>query len=659
MNSPGWPTKSTVSEGKTHSAAIGDSDVDADEVSNNLLEYFGPALVGPFVVAMLAGAVPFRNILLFVVPYVVITSVFPGALWAIRKFGIGDYKRIDQVWYLSAAVLNALLPWLIRPDTRWSFYGLALIFSAIAASDTLTVSLRPDHRWKSLLAVTSASYASYMLTQGAWVLTAYCLAFGVHLSGGHDAIQGVVRHLRQQRRQSDALATTDPLTGLVNRRGLSRFVRAAVEDGDSSLLVVAVDIDDFKQINDRFGHHGGDAALVHLATHMRQTLGPSWVVARSGGDEFTCASTAGTVANAERALLAVPSFICEDTVVSLRVSAGVASGPPDEALLRDASAALRLSKRNGKHRITEVDENLRKELDEARRLGAQLADAVHRCEIEIWAQPIVHLTGDRSGRVHSYECLARWATPEGVNVPPSTFIPMIEGQRLSRELGETIIAKAAQFATHLDDDVSVSVNVSASHFSSHGFTEFLHATLERHRLDASRLTIEITESEDIPADTGSSGVARQLTKMGVGLAIDDFGTGYASLERLVQFPYSQLKLDRTILAAASGSGLEFVLEGFGKMSQMTAIQMVAEGVESKEQADLLKRLGIPLAQGFHFGRPRPIDEVLRDRLKECAISGPLGQIASVSASADSVMSTTEVETSGRATRSSHAIESNR
>ena len=648
------PINTTVSEGKTRSANAEIDRFETEEVSNSLLEYFGPAIVGPFVIALFIGSAPFGNIMLFVVPYMIATVIFPLALWGVRRFERGSYEVIDKSWYLTAAALNTLLPWLIRPEPRWSHFALALIFSAITSSDTLTVSLRPDHHWKSLLLVITSSYAGFLVTQQSWVMATYCVAFGLHLSGGHDAIQGVVRHLREERRQSDALASTDPLTGLCNRRGLDQYVQSAVEDREDELLIVAVDIDDFKQINDRFGHHGGDAALVHLAKHMQAAFGPAWLIARSGGDEFTCATTSGTVADAERALLAVPTFICEDTIVTLKVSVGVAAGRPDDSLLRDASAALRLSKHQGKHRVTKVDDALRAELREARRLGAQLADAVHRREIEIWAQPIVHLSEEKAGVVHSYECLARWATPDGVPIPPSKFIPMIEDQRLTRELGEAIITKAAAFLAALDPSVSVAVNVSATHFTSHGFAEFLHRTLARHQLDPRRLTIEITESEDIPTNVGSQAVARQLLEMGVGLAVDDFGTGYASLERLVQFPYSQLKLDRTIVAGAAGSGFEYILEGFGRMSRETDMQIVAEGVESADQAALLARLGVPLAQGFFFGRPQPVDAIVEQRCGELALDGSAQRPTGTS-----VRSMREEVMIGRLTRSNQPSESAR
>ena len=646
-----------MSEGKTHTDPGADDTHASDDVSNSLLEYFGPAIVGPFVIALFVGSAPFARILSFVVPYMAATVVFPLALWAIRRTARGNYQLVDKSWYLTAAALNTLLPWVIRPEPRWSHFALALIFSAITSSDTLTVSLRPDHRWKGLLAVITVSYSSFLLSQAAWVMAAYCIAYGLHLSGGHDAIQGVVRHLREEQRQSDALASTDPLTALCNRRGLDQYVHGAIVDAEPELLIVAVDIDDFKQINDRFGHHGGDAALVHLAKHMVDAFGPNWLIARSGGDEFTCATTSGRIEDARRALLAIPTFICEDTIVSLKVSVGVAFGPPDDSLLRDASAALRLSKHQGKHRITQVDDALRSELREARRLGAQLADAVHRREIEIWAQPIVYLDEARAGTVHSYECLARWATPEGVSIPPSKFIPMIEDQRLTRELGETIISKAAAFLAALEPHIAVAVNVSATHFTSNGFAEFLHRTLARHEIEPGRLTIEITESEDIPANVGSQAVARQLAEMGVGLAVDDFGTGYASLERLVQFPYSQLKLDRSIVSSAAGSGFEYILEGFGRMSRETDMQIVAEGVEGADQAALLARLGVPLAQGFFFGRPQPVDAVLRQQ--PWAHEATLCELDQREIETSSVRSTKVEVVTGRDTRSNQPSESTR
>ena len=636
----------TVSEGKSDNSTSPESfeGTGAEAVTNSLLEYFGPAVVGPVVGSLFIGSAPASRIVAFIGLHLFITMVFPFALWYLRRRQRETYQSVDQAWYTSSALLNAALPWIISPEPRWSHYSLGLIFAAISASDTFGVSLRPNHTWKPLLIVSASSYATYLVINGSWQVGLFCLVFGVHLSGGHDAIQKVVQHLHRQHRASEALALTDPLTGLANRRGLGIYVDGASNDKEPLLMVVAIDIDDFKQINDRFGHHAGDAALVHLSNYVCEALGEHWLVARSGGDEFMCTSTTGALNEVKRALRSIPSIVCDGSLVPIRVSAGIAHGAPEDDLLVDASAALRLSKRQGKHRITEVDDDLQAELREVRRLSAQLSDAVQRSEIEIWAQPIVHITGIDAGTVHSYECLARWATPEGVSVPPSTFIPIIEDQRLTRELGETIITKAAQFASNLPDHIAVAVNVSATHFTSDGFVEFLHRTLTKHRIRADRLTVEITESEDMPTDEVAWAVARQLTEMGVGLAIDDFGTGYASIERLIQFPCSQIKVDKSIVACALGSEVEFLLAGFGAMAENTDLDIVAEGVETDAQASLLEELRIPLAQGYLFGRPEPVRKILERRAVEQDLE--LRQAISDS----SVMAIASADESGRSTR---------
>lgn len=603
-----------MSEGKTHT---GSGDGNADEAfSNNLLDIFGPAVVGPVVIMLFSGSAPGGRLAAFALLHATSTLIFPAMLWLAARRQRSIYAPAERAWLMANGVLNASLPWIIAPSPRWSHFALGLIFAAITASDTLWIALRPYRMWKLVLALTTISYASFLALVGAWPVMAFCLVFGIHLTGGHDAVQELVHHLRRETNRSEALALADPLTGLCNRRGLDRFLIENSNKVHARMVVAALDIDDFKQINDRLGHHGGDAALIQLASHMQTRLGDDWLIVRSGGDEFTCVSMIGTFEDARNALGRIPSLLFEDTIMPLRVSVGLAAGVPDETLLSDASAALRLSKKRGKHRFTEVDDDLRHELHEARRLGAQLAEAVQRNDIEIWAQPIVHLHDPT--KVHSYECLARWATPEGVPIPPSTFIPMIEDQRLTRELGETVIAKAADFLAALDNDVSVSVNVSASHFTAHGFVEFLHSVLARHALPPQRLTIEITETEEISLeDQRSYAVARQLREMGVGLAIDDFGTGYASFERLVRFPFSQLKLDRSIIDSATTSsiGIEHVLAGFGRLSQASGIEIVAEGVEEKSQLRLLSMAELPLAQGYLFGRPRPTRDILRDRVR--------------------------------------------
>ena len=609
MNFRSWPIDTTVSEGKTPAAA---APGEGSAAAHGLFDIFGPAVVSPVVIMLFLGSTSLTRLFLYALLHSSVTVAFPAVLWRLARTNPQRQESVETVWALAGSVVVAALPWVVAPEPTWSHYALGLIFAAITASDTLFMALRPNEPWRLMLGLPAASFTAYLAMVGAWPVAVFCIAFALHLGGGRDMVEQLVTRLREQRQRSEDLARTDPLTGLQNRRGLSIYVAEARELSDT-LVVAAIDIDDFKQINDRLGHHGGDAALVQLAAHMRTALGESWLVARSGGDEFMCVSTSGTFDDARQCLRRVPSLLFEDTVMPLRVSVGLASGVPEESLLADASAALRLSKKRGKHRFTEVDADLRSELREARRLGAQLADAVHRAEIEVWAQPIVHLVGPQRGQIHSYECLARWATPDGVHVPPSTFIPMIEDQRLTAELGESIIERATQFLKTLPPHISVSVNVSASHFTSAGFVEFLHGALARNGLPPHRLTIEITETEDIPIDERSSGVARQLRKMGVGLAIDDFGTGYASLERLVEFPCSQIKLDRSIVNGASRHpGLEHLLAGFSKLSQESGIEVIAEGIEQEEQAQLLSGAGLPLAQGFLFGRPRPIAAIVTE-----------------------------------------------
>ncbi|MEM7094705.1 MAG: bifunctional diguanylate cyclase/phosphodiesterase [Actinomycetota bacterium] len=628
-----------------------------ESVSNGVLEYFGPAALGPIVAIIFLGASTPARILTYVIAYSASTMCFPLALWLVHRRGLPGARAIDQTWYYSASVINLALPWIIAPDARWGNVALGLIFATIAGSDTVSISLRPDHRWKPMLVASTFSYSLYLLLNDSWTIAIFCVIYGVHLAGGHDAMQEVVRNLRAEQQHSDRLATTDALTGLANRRGLRRFIDESIESSAPEIVIVSVDIDNFKQINDRFGHHGGDLALRHLADYMKTNFGPEWLVARSGGDEFACATRTGAFDAAERIMASVPSFVCEGAILQLFVSVGVAIGSPDEDLLADASAALRLSKRRGKHRTTIADEELREELRESRRLSTQLAEAVQRREIEIWAQPIVHLQDNTSHRIHSYECLARWATPEGVTVPPSTFIPIIEDQRLTVELGEVIITKAMSFLALLPAGVSVAVNVSASHFVSEGFAEFMHAALAKHDLDPRRVTVEITESEDIPTDERALRVARQLAEIGVGLAIDDFGTGYASLERLMSFPCSQVKLDRSIATAELGTGMEHLLEGFGRMSAATGLAIVAEGIETPEQAQVLHQVGVPLGQGYLFGRPQPVAEVLRRHMTED--DGLFDQIVEgVSSSMESRMSTkNEPSESGRLTRSNQPTDS--
>lgn len=606
-------------EGKT-SADSRPPDDESVVMSNGLFDLFGPAAVGPGVGLLFLGSTSTPRLLIYVVLHTALAVAFPAAIWRFSRRRPPLVRRTEALWTWSGGLVVASIPWLLSPEPRWSHYALGLIFISLSSSDVLFKALRPAFPWRSVLIIQTISYTTFLVLSGSWPVAIACIIHATHLFGGHDAVQELVVRLRSEFRRSETRANTDPLTGLANRRGLNRYLETSRAAGQH-VVVAAVDVDDFKQINDRLGHHGGDAALIQLATHMVEGLGQDWLVARSGGDEFVCVTKSGTVHDARAALAHVPGLVFEGSVVPIRVSVGLATGEAEESLLADAFAALRLSKQRGKHQFTPVDDALRDELRSARLLSTQLVEAIEREDIEIWAQPIVHTSGPRRGTVHSYECLARWATPDGKRIPPSIFIPMVADQRLSRELGESIIDQGTSFLAALPDPLRVSINVSATHFVSQGFAEYLHAALAKREIAPARLTIEITESERLATDDATWKVARQLRAMGVGLAIDDFGTGYASLERLVSFPCSQLKLDRSIIEHVGSPGVGHLLSGLTEMARSTEVELVAEGVESPEQAHRLEDSGVPLGQGYLFGRPQPISEILNLHREPAAPTG--------------------------------------
>lgn len=581
----------------------------APDLSNPLLDLLGPAAFGPALAFIFWNATATSRVLVAAGGYTVLTLVSGLALWMVARRAPALYETGEKFWSVMSGVLASALPWVIDAQTRWGHYAVALVFIALMSSDTLFSALRPNRMWKTVLIIATLSTSTNLFVAEQYAIAVSCFVFGIHIAGGHDAVQELVRSLRVQSQKNAALAETDPLTGLANRRGLTRFMEQANADG-LELTVAAIDIDDFKQINDRHGHTGGDVALIALARYLEDALGDDWLAVRSGGDEFTCVTATSGVKQARAALRRVPSQFFENAVIPIRISVGLAEGAAEDTLLADASAALRLSKQQGKHRITVVDAELRASLAEARRLGIELVNALEEGQIDVYGQPIVKLEPNGGTSIHSFECLARWTTQSGTMVPPSIFIPIIEDQRLTRVLGESILTKAARFASGIDSQIGVSVNVSASHFIDASFVPFIHATIERFELAARRLTIEVTESEDLPSAEEAWLVARQLDEMGVGLAIDDFGTGFASLERLVSFPCSQLKLDRSIAASATEVGIRHVLGGFARMSEASGTEIVAEGIETAEQEAAIRSIGLPLAQGYLFGRPRPVGELL-------------------------------------------------
>jgi diguanylate cyclase (GGDEF)-like protein/PAS domain S-box-containing protein len=430
-------------------------------------------------------------------------------------------------------------------------------------------------------------------------------------------LQGYLLDISPEREAEEQLrrqAMYDALTGLVNRAYFNERLEHAVslrKEPPEQTALLFVDLDNFKSLNDRFGHPTGDAILGVLGQRLKSLTRAGDTTARVGGDEFAVmlevVSEPAEVARvAERVLgaIAEPIELGGHRFVA-EASIGIALGDDAQALLKQADAAMYRAKSQHDLGYAFFDP----ELDHAalvrfRRIG-ELAEAIERREFRVHYQPIVALP---SGEVTGYEALLRWEHPELGQLPPLEFIPLAEESGLIVPIGRWILQEACMHASRIagpdGSGPEMSVNVSARQLQHPDFVDHVDAALERAGLPPQRLVLEITES--VLVETGDAAELRiaALKDRGVGIALDDFGTGYGSLSYLQRLPIDIVKIDRTFTANVdTDSGHEALLRAIVGLGTALGTRLVAEGIERQSQSEVIHTLGCKSAQGFHFGRP--------------------------------------------------------
>jgi diguanylate cyclase (GGDEF)-like protein/PAS domain S-box-containing protein len=433
-------------------------------------------------------------------------------------------------------------------------------------------------------------------------------------------VEDVTERLRAERALERA-ATHDALTGLPNRvlfrdrlgHGLTR----AAETGER-LAVMFVDLDRFKTVNDSLGHGVGDALLIDVAHRITSTLRPSDTVARLGGDEFAVlCERLGTGAEAAELARRVVDAFAEPVsltgrshVVTVSVGVAVCGVALDEpgALLRAADVAMYEAKAAGRNRFALYDETMARRVEELMSLEQDLRAAVEAGALDVAYQPIVSLA---TGRVVAAEALARWRLPDGTEVPPSTFIPLAEELGLIDALGRHVLARAleafAGWRVSCDPDLpGIAVNVAAQQLAVPDIATTVAELAERYGVPLSCIVLEVTENALMSDVAGAERGLVALRSLGVQFAVDDFGTGYSSLAYLRHFPVTALKIDREFVADLERDAT--IVRSVLSLAAALGLEVVAEGVESTRQRDILRGLGCDNAQGFLVARPLPADE---------------------------------------------------
>ncbi|EDL47961.1 bifunctional diguanylate cyclase/phosphodiesterase [Erythrobacter sp. SD-21] len=443
----------------------------------------------------------------------------------------------------------------------------------------------------------------------------------------YKGLTGEIEAHRRSEREARRLADYDDLTGCLNRRSLAAELEAMLAKGagkNRALAAIAIDLDNFKQVNDLNGHAVGDAVLRTTAERFRHILPEGASLARLGGDEFVCVlrydldrpERVDMLATRLVEQVARP-VVHNDIAVDITISIGIASSvhvgadtnqSPAQDLMHKADIAMYHAKKKGKNRFYWFEPPMENELRFRNELEAGIRRGIQKGEFLPYYEQQIDLD---TGELIGFEMLARWDSPEMGMLGPEIFIPVAEEIGVIAELSEMLIEQAFMDAREWDPKLTLSVNISPVQMRDPWFAQKILKLLVRQRFPANRLEIEITETclhENI-------GLVRSmitsLRNQGVKISLDDFGTGYSSLSQLRSLPFDRLKIDRSFIRELTNEEQSRKLvEAIVSMSDGLKLPITAEGIENEDVLNALKRWGKMKGQGYHYGRPEPAAKVL-------------------------------------------------
>jgi diguanylate cyclase (GGDEF)-like protein/PAS domain S-box-containing protein len=439
-------------------------------------------------------------------------------------------------------------------------------------------------------------------------------------SGGWVATIEDVTERKRSEEQIAHMAHYDALTDLPNRvlfREQLEHALNQVQSGEQ-LAVLYIDIDEFKSVNDALGHSIGDELLKAVAGRLRGCLRETDLAARLGGDEFAVIQTAvrnpsETTHLVERIYRAIREpYECGGShLITTDASIGVAlaSGPSADLdqLLKNADLAMYAAKSAGRRTYRFFKPDMEAQVTARHVLEMDLRQAISDGALEVYYQPCISL---RDNRITGCEALLRWRHSERGMISPAEFIPIAEDTGLINQLGEWVLMTACAEATTWPDDIKLAVNVSPVQFKSGTLALKILAALAASGLPAGRLELEITEAVLIRDDEAALAILHQLRAIGVRIALDDFGTGYSSLSYLQRFPFDKIKIDRCFVDdIAEPDGSSCIVQAVVNIAAARDMTTTAEGVETKQQLELLRALGCAEMQGYLFSQAKPAAEI--------------------------------------------------
>lgn len=446
--------------------------------------------------------------------------------------------------------------------------------------------------------------------------------------GGWVDIQEDITEKRRAEEKIEWLAHHDALTGVANRFYFRETFEHALKGlGKGCTLALHwLDLDEFKEVNDTYGHPIGDALLKAVAQRLRSCIRRTDFLARLGGDEFAIIqSGAGRSEQCERLAKRVLAAVGRPynilgNVITVSASLGVVRAPvhgrtPDE-LLKNADVALYNVKSAGRRGFELYNRDSNRQIMAQRRLELDIHSALSRDQFQLHYQPILSL---HSHNVVSCEALLRWAHPHDGLIAPTDFLPVAEKTGAIVDIGRWVLHQACRDATHWASELSVTVNLSLLQFESGDLASVVEGALSAAGLPASRLELEISEGL-ICRDKGRlCDTLHELRELGVGITLDDFGQSTGSLSSLRSFPFDKVKIDRALVRAhpAGNGDNAAMVRAVASLADDLGIGTVAEGVETIDELNTVTRAGCKRAQGFYIGRPVPAAE-LGAVLMECA-----------------------------------------
>jgi len=528
-------------------------------------------------------------------------------------YAVWRSQRVQWAGPITAVVFLGLVVVVVH------LFGTQMLFWAYPLSATTFFLLSPAYA-AALNLVTAVAIGPVALELGLWT---GIMGFYAALLATNCLALAVITAMSESRRRVKMLAQRDELTHLANRRLLVHRIEELIDAADEQpVVVLLLDLDEFKLVNDTLGHAAGDTLLQQVAARLRECVRASDTISRFGGDEFVVVMGLSHTAEADevaRRIVAAlaPPFLVDGHELAGRPSIGISLFPEDGRnagdLLQAADTAMYAAKRDDKHPYRYYAASMNREVSERVRIEAELGEALERHELVLYYQPRVRML---DGAAVATEALVRWQHPERGLLLPGAFLPVAEQSSIMGAIDRYVLTHAARQASAWQRNglaMPISLNLSARELHRDGLGDELTDLLTAAGADPSYLEVEITESS-VMRDFAHAN--RQLLDLkrrapGIRIALDDFGSGYSSLQYLRELPIDTLKIDRSFVAdldhhEQTGWAIARTIVELG---HNLGLKVVAEGVERAEHVAMLRNLGCYEAQGFGYARPMAVGDL--------------------------------------------------